>query len=296
MSRDLSRRRAFGAKAERDRKLELALKHELRAAGTPAAEPALHSSSEGGCLDAETLGAWADGGLDAAQMAAVELHVSTCARCQAIVGAAARSAPVIAPVANAGWFRFPRWALAPLAAAAAITIWMVVPQDTMQAPPAPAPVTEPRQDAPQAGRGGRWRGIPRRNRHRKSSPMPQIRGPRPRAPEEFSEAKRQRANAAPPALQDRAQRDGGTRQRRSAPRRASPRRPPHRLPKPRCRRARNSPSRRSRSCHPTHRGDGASSMARSSAAKTAARRGSRLARSRARPSLAAPRRRDRFAG
>ncbi len=31
MSGDLSRRSAFGAKAERDRKLELALKHELRA-------------------------------------------------------------------------------------------------------------------------------------------------------------------------------------------------------------------------------------------------------------------------
>ena len=149
MSRDLSRRRTFGAKAERDRKLELALKHELRAAGTPAAEPALHSSSEGGCLDAETLGAWSDGGLEPAQMAAVELHVSSCGRCQAIVGAAARSAPVIAPVTNAGWLRFPRWAFAPIAAAAAITIWMVVPQDTMQAPHAPAPVAEqPNQNAP----------------------------------------------------------------------------------------------------------------------------------------------------
>ena len=73
---------------DRDRTLEQALTHELRAAGTPARDA---------CLDAETLGAWADGGLDGAQMAAVELHVSTCARAMAIVGATARSAPAPAP-------------------------------------------------------------------------------------------------------------------------------------------------------------------------------------------------------
>ena len=38
------------------------------------------------CLDAETLGAWTDGGLDPAAMAAAEAHVSNCARCQALVG------------------------------------------------------------------------------------------------------------------------------------------------------------------------------------------------------------------
>ena len=42
-----------------------------------------HAAGGSACLDAETLGAWADGGLDAAAMAAVEAHVSTCARCQA---------------------------------------------------------------------------------------------------------------------------------------------------------------------------------------------------------------------
>ena len=46
---------------DRDRILEQALKHELRAAGTPPA---------GACLDAETLGAWTDGGLGPAAMAA----------------------------------------------------------------------------------------------------------------------------------------------------------------------------------------------------------------------------------
>ena len=57
--------------SDRDRILEQALKHELGAAGTPpAGAPALRSFSEGGCLDAETLGAWTDGALAPAAMAA----------------------------------------------------------------------------------------------------------------------------------------------------------------------------------------------------------------------------------
>jgi hypothetical protein len=139
---------------DRDRKLEQALTHELRAAGTPDRDA---------CVDAETLGAWADGGLEAAQMAAVEWHVSSCARCQAIVGATARSAPLISGTEAAGTSFLWRWWLAPLtAAAAAVTLWMVVPQrhDTVLAPPsvlppsvaAPAPETfaqnQPPKDQP----------------------------------------------------------------------------------------------------------------------------------------------------
>ena len=71
---------------DRDRILEQALKHELRAADTAAA---------GACLDADTLGAWTDGGLQPAEMAAVEAHVSTCARCQAMVGTMMRSASTL---------------------------------------------------------------------------------------------------------------------------------------------------------------------------------------------------------
>ena len=123
---------------DRDRKLEQALTHELRAAGTPDRDA---------CVDAETLGAWADGGLEAAQMAAVEWHVSSCARCQAIVGATARSAPLAPGTEAAGTFFLWRWWLAPLAAtAAAVTLWVVVPQrrDIAVVPPsvaAPAPET-----------------------------------------------------------------------------------------------------------------------------------------------------------
>lgn len=74
------------------------------------------------CVDPETLGAWADGGLDPAQMAAVELHVGSCARCQAIVGMTARSAPIApapeAPVGFSPW----KWWLAPIAVGAAAGI------------------------------------------------------------------------------------------------------------------------------------------------------------------------------
>ena len=121
---------------DRDRTLEQALTHELRSAGTPDRDA---------CVDAETLGAWADGGLDGAQMAAVELHVSTCARCMAIVGATARSAPATGTEAAGTFFSW-RWWLAPIAAtAAAVTLWMVVPEQrrlVVAPPPAAAPAQE----------------------------------------------------------------------------------------------------------------------------------------------------------
>ena len=125
---------------DRDRIIEQALKHELHNAGAPAGDA--H-------LDAETLAAWTDGGLDPTAMASAEAHVSVCARCQALVGTFARSAPT--PVTSgthaskAPWF----WWLAPFAAgAAAVTIWMIVPrqQQLATAPPAPvaAEAIEPR--------------------------------------------------------------------------------------------------------------------------------------------------------
>ena len=106
---------------DRDHILEQALKHELRATGTPPA---------GACLDAETLGAWTDGGLEPAAMAAVEAHVSTCARCQALVGTMAKSTlGTPGTVAHLRHLVLWRWWLAPIAAgAAAVTLWMVVPE------------------------------------------------------------------------------------------------------------------------------------------------------------------------
>lgn len=173
---------------DRDPQLEQALKHQLRAAGTPDRDS---------CVDPETLAAWADGGLDAAQMSAVELHVSSCARCQAIAAVAARSAPVVAPAVNEGWFRFPRWAIAPLAAAAALVIWMVVPQDTMQAPPAPAPASiEAKKEQETAGRDAsiapQAKEIPPPTATAPAEPVPELR--------------RERAADSPQKFEDRQQR------------------------------------------------------------------------------------------
>jgi hypothetical protein len=117
---------------DRDRLLEDALTHELRAAAMPPASDA--------CLDAETVAAWMDGGLDAHGMTMAETHAATCARCQSLLGSIARTTPVVAAAEPHG-ARLWRWWFAPLAAtAAAVTVWMVVPQDQYIAPPTPAAV------------------------------------------------------------------------------------------------------------------------------------------------------------
>ena len=106
---------------DRDRILEQALKHELRAAGPAPA---------GACLDAETLGAWTDGSLAPAAMAAAEAHVASCARCQALVGTMARTTPGSSgTLGTSGTFPWWKWWLAPIAAGVtAVTLWMVVPE------------------------------------------------------------------------------------------------------------------------------------------------------------------------
>jgi hypothetical protein len=78
------------------------------------------------CLDAETLAAWGDGALGARERAAAELHASSCARCQALVAAMARTAPPAQP--RTWWRASPLAWLVPLgAAAAALVVWMIVP-------------------------------------------------------------------------------------------------------------------------------------------------------------------------
>jgi hypothetical protein len=122
----------------RERILEDALKHELRAVDSTAGQ---------NCVDAEMLAAWQDDGLDAKAVAAIESHVSTCARCQALVAVSLRpealgtTAPTLGTEAprHPGTFAFWKW-LAPLgAAAAAVTLWMVVPEqrEIAVAPPQP---------------------------------------------------------------------------------------------------------------------------------------------------------------
>lgn len=145
MSNDLSRP-SPGAKADRDHIFEQALKQELRAGALPRTPQ---------CLDAETLAAWEDGGLDAAAMEAAEIHVSTCARCQSVVAAMAKGTPATVPVAESKSFLSWHWWLAPIAAtAAAVTLWMVVPEQQQQLATAPPTTVAPARgaDAQQEGK------------------------------------------------------------------------------------------------------------------------------------------------
>lgn len=100
------------------------------------------------CLDAETVAAWLDGGLDAAGVAAAEAHASTCERCQALLATVTSTMPVADIGQVSAGSRLWRWWLAPIAAtAAAVTIWAVVPQTPMQ-PPAATQIARDMADAP----------------------------------------------------------------------------------------------------------------------------------------------------
>lgn len=97
-------------------------------------------------LDAETVAAWMDGGLDKASLAAAEAHASNCERCQALLATVVKTEPAAAlgtrhqaPGTTSIW----KWWMAPIAAtAAAVTLWMVVPQEQLQQTATSAPTIE----------------------------------------------------------------------------------------------------------------------------------------------------------
>ena len=99
-----------------------------RSAGAPA----------DACLDAETLAAWADGGLDAKASAAVELHASNCSRCAGVLAAMERTAPAVSTAHAWTPARLVRWLVPMTAAATAIAIWIAV-LDRPMTPVEPAP-------------------------------------------------------------------------------------------------------------------------------------------------------------
>src|SRR5215210_5985377 len=118
---------------DRERSIEPLLKSALRAHAAEA--PA------GRCLDPERAAAWADGALTAHDRTAAEAHVASCAECQMLLAALARTGP---PAAAHRWFRRPRMAwLAPLtAAAAAVLVWTLVPS-SMRTTPAEQTIAQP---------------------------------------------------------------------------------------------------------------------------------------------------------
>jgi len=135
------------AEPDRDHDMEQLLRQSLRAGA--------RTDPSDQCLDAETLAAWIDGDLKAADIAAAEAHVSACARCQAMVAALVRATPAT-PKPIPWWRR--GWvvgALVPLTAGAiAIAFWVASPdivrrpapdRADVQAQP-PAAAAAPRQE------------------------------------------------------------------------------------------------------------------------------------------------------
>jgi hypothetical protein len=137
-----------------------ALEHLLKAMrGAMPDEPAGITPA---CVDAERLAAWSEGGLPPAERASIEAHVSSCARCLAMLAVFSETASSAhaASVPHGGsvpahevgltprlqrWWRSPtRWLVPITTAAAAVLIWMVLPAR----PPAPAfaPTTQVARD------------------------------------------------------------------------------------------------------------------------------------------------------
>lgn len=111
---------------DRDRSIERLLRHAV----APSDE------LSGQCLDAETLAALADDTLPAAARRDAEMHLADCGRCQALIVAMARTEPpagtMAVEVSRAR--RAFIWLVPAAAAAAAVALWVLVP-DQPTAPP-----------------------------------------------------------------------------------------------------------------------------------------------------------------
>jgi len=104
---------------------DAALDRQLRDALAARVSRASTEQSDVGCLDDQTLAAWADDELNPSERAAAEAHAADCARCQSLLAAMVRTAQPAAD-AKSPWWRAPalKW-VAPLAAAAALLVWGV---------------------------------------------------------------------------------------------------------------------------------------------------------------------------
>jgi hypothetical protein len=103
------------------------------------------------CLDAETLAAWMDGGLDGAALEDVRAHVADCGRCQALAGALGRTRTAVPAIeAHPAPRRWLMWAVPLAAAATAIAVWVAIPEQRNAAvvPAAEAPLQKEEPAAP----------------------------------------------------------------------------------------------------------------------------------------------------
>jgi hypothetical protein len=121
--------------SDRDRSIEPALRASVR--------DRLATASSSDCLDADVLGAWADGTLERRARQHAETHAADCARCQALLAAMVATSPVPAADGRPWWRRSPAWLVPLSAAAAAVVLWVVVPQPDIGRPEQAAQVAVP---------------------------------------------------------------------------------------------------------------------------------------------------------
>lgn len=96
---------------------------------------------QGECLDGETIAAWSEGSLRAAEASAIERHVAGCARCRALMASFIRTTPA-QPVAESLWRRWHLGWVVPLATAAtAAAIWIALPDNPTTSQFSSAPET-----------------------------------------------------------------------------------------------------------------------------------------------------------
>jgi hypothetical protein len=133
-------------KSNSDRALERLLRQSLSVSASADATDS--------CLDTEVLAAWADGNLRGPQVDAVEQHVASCSRCQAIAATVVRTVPEPVVSREAGWrgWKF-RW-LAPVTAVIVIGMLATLlrnersirPASIEESPQRSAAIVEPPQD------------------------------------------------------------------------------------------------------------------------------------------------------
>jgi hypothetical protein len=101
------------------------------------------------CVDVDALAAWADGTMNGASRAAFEAHAATCARCQALMAAMARTEPP--PIEPPRWRRALFTWVMPLAAATAVivAVGLAITERRVLAPQV-APDESPAAAAPRA--------------------------------------------------------------------------------------------------------------------------------------------------
>jgi hypothetical protein len=106
------------------------------------------------CLDAETIAAWMDGTLSAAEVAAAERHAADCIWCQGVLTALVRTMPFdAAPTPRWSAWRVVRWAV-PLTAAAAVALWFAVDRNVAESPASESVLSAPSPSAVSQGPSG----------------------------------------------------------------------------------------------------------------------------------------------